>query len=224
MKRSEINQYIREFRATLDAMHFYLPPFCSIPASEWKDLGNEYDEIRDRMLGWDITDFGSGDFKNTGLQLVTIRNGNPEDPQSKTYAEKIMLVREKQVTPLHFHWFKMEDIINRGGGVLAVQVWLSGINEELSKNDVPVTMDGITRTVPAGTILKLKPGESAIVMDDAESIFYAIMKDKEGKVPRKLKVGRFTMEDEPDPPKYITQSDLDNFKTELLDAIKGGNK
>lgn len=71
---------------------------------------------------------------------------------------------------------------------------------------------------------KLKPGESAIVMDDAESIFYAIMKDKEGKVPRKLKVGRFTMEDEPDPPKYITQSDLDNFKTELLDAIKGGNK
>ena len=71
---------------------------------------------------------------------------------------------------------------------------------------------------------KLNPGESAIVMDDAESIFYAIMKDKEGKVPRKLKVGRFTMEDEPDPPKYITQSDLDNFKTELLDAIKGGNK
>ena len=160
MKRSEINQYIREFRATLDVAHFYLPPFCSIPASEWKDLGHEYDEIRDRMLGWDITDFGSGDFKNTGLQLVTIRNGNPEDPLSKTYAEKIMLVREKQVTPLHFHWFKMEDIINRGGGVLAVQVWLSGINEELSKNDVPVTMDGITRTVPAGTILKLKPGES----------------------------------------------------------------
>lgn len=70
---------------------------------------------------------------------------------------------------------------------------------------------------------KLKPGESAIVMDDAESIFYAIMKDKEGKVPRKLKVGRFTMEDEPDPPKYITQSDLDDFKADLLKAIKGGN-
>ena len=160
MKRSEINQYIREFRAALDAAHFYLPPFCSIPAAEWKNLGHEYDEIRDRMLGWDITDFGSGDFGRTGLQLVTIRNGNPEDPQSKTYAEKIMLVREKQVTPLHFHWYKMEDIINRGGGILAVQVWLSGINEELSKNDVPVTMDGITRTVPAGTVLKLKPGES----------------------------------------------------------------
>ena len=160
MKRSEINQYIREFRAALDAAHFYLPPFCSIPAAEWKNLGHEYDEIRDRMLGWDITDFGSGDFERTGLQLVTIRNGNPEDPQSKTYAEKIMLVREKQVTPLHFHWYKMEDIINRGGGILAVQVWLSGINEELSKNDVPVTMDGITRTVPAGTVLKLKPGES----------------------------------------------------------------
>lgn len=71
---------------------------------------------------------------------------------------------------------------------------------------------------------KLKPGESAIVMDDAENVFYAIMKDKEGKVPRKLKVGRFTMEDEPDPPKYITQSDLDDFKADLLKAIKeGGN-
>ena len=71
---------------------------------------------------------------------------------------------------------------------------------------------------------KLKPGESAIVMDDAENVFYAIMKDKEGKVPRKLKVGRFTMEDEPDPPKYITQADLDDFKADLLKAIKeGGN-
>jgi hypothetical protein len=82
------------------------------------------------------------------------------DPDSKTYAEKIMLVRQNQVTPLHFHWSKMEDIINRGGADLAVQVWLSDENEGLSDRDVPVTMDGITKTVPAGTILYLKPGES----------------------------------------------------------------
>ena len=161
MKRSEINQYIREFRATLDAAHFYLPPFCSIPASEWKDLGHEYDEIRNRMLGWDITDFGSGDFKNTGLQLVTIRNGNPEDPQSKTYAEKIMLVREKQVTPLHFHWFKMEDIINKGGGNLLIRVYNSLPNEEMDmESDVTVHTDGRTYQVKAGTQIRLTPGES----------------------------------------------------------------
>ena len=160
MKQSEINRYIREMRAALEGISFRLPPFCDIPAKAWKTLGHEYDEIRGRMLGWDITDFGSGDFKKTGLQLVTIRNGNPNDPASKTYAEKIMLVRENQVTPLHFHWHKMEDIINRGGADLAVQVWMADEHEGLSHADVPVTTDGITRIVPAGTILRLKPGES----------------------------------------------------------------
>ena len=160
MKRSEINACIREFRAALDGICFKLPPFCDIPAAEWKNLGHDYDEIRERMLGWDITDFGSGDFRKTGLQLVTIRNGKLGDPNSKTYAEKIMLVRENQVTPLHFHWSKMEDIINRGGADLAVQVWMADEREEQSDRPVPVTTDGITKTVPAGTVLYLKPGES----------------------------------------------------------------
>ena len=160
MKRSEINAYIREFREALDGIRFKLPPFCDIPAGKWKDLGHEYDEIRERMLGWDITDFGSGDFPKTGLQLVTIRNGKLGDPDSKTYAEKIMLVREGQVTPLHFHWNKMEDIINRGGARLAVQVWMADENEGLSDRPVPVTTDGITRQVSPGTVLYLAPGES----------------------------------------------------------------
>lgn len=68
---------------------------------------------------------------------------------------------------------------------------------------------------------KLKPGESMILMDDSENVFYAICRDAEGKVP-KVKVGRFTIEDEPDPPKYVTQADLDSFKADLLEAIKGG--
>ncbi len=160
MKRSEINAYIREFREALDKISFRLPPFCEIRAQDWKNLGHEYDEIRERMLGWDITDFGSGDFKKIGLQLVTIRNGKLGDPQSKTYAEKIMLVREGQVTPLHFHWSKMEDIINRGGARLAVQVWMADENEGLSGRAVPVTTDGITREVAPGTVLYLEPGES----------------------------------------------------------------
>ncbi|MBQ2726679.1 MAG: D-lyxose/D-mannose family sugar isomerase, partial [Clostridia bacterium] len=145
MKRSEINGYIREFREELDRICFKLPPFCDIPAAKWADLGHEYDEIRSCMLGWDITDFGSGDFRRVGLQLVTLRNGKIGQPDSKTYAEKIMLVRDGQVTPMHFHWNKMEDIINRGGAPLAVQVYLADENEGLSDADVPVTMDGITK-------------------------------------------------------------------------------
>ena len=74
--------------------------------------------------------------------------------------EKIMLVREGQVTPLHFHWSKMEDIINRGGARLAVQVWMADENEGLSGRAVPVTTDGITREVAPGTVLYLEPGES----------------------------------------------------------------
>lgn len=160
MKRSEINAYIREFRAELDKISFKLPPFCEIKAKEWSSLGHEYDEIRDRMLGWDVTDFGSGDFFKVGLQLVCLRNGEFGNPDSKTYAEKIMLVRDGQVTPMHFHWNKMEDIINRGGADLLVKVYMADEKEGLSQEDVPVTMDGITTMVPAGSIVRVKPGAS----------------------------------------------------------------
>ena len=71
---------------------------------------------------------------------------------------------------------------------------------------------------------KLQPGESAILMDDSDAMFYLIVKDKDGKVPRKIQVGHFTLEDEPDPPKYVTQDDLASFKQDILDAIKGGTK
>lgn len=160
MKRSEINGFIREFREELNKICFKLPPFCDIPADKWAQLGKEYDEIRSCMLGWDITDFGSGEFEKVGLQLITLRNGKIGQPDSKTYAEKIMLVRDGQVTPMHFHWNKMEDIINRGGAPLAVKVYLADENEELSDKDVPVTMDGITTMVPAGSIVKVLPGQS----------------------------------------------------------------
>lgn len=55
------------------------------------------------MLGWDLTDFGFGDFNKCGLILFTIRNGNFMKDK-KPYAEKIMIVEELQETPMHFHW------------------------------------------------------------------------------------------------------------------------
>ena len=47
-----------------------------ITPEEWKTKGHEFDEIRDNMLGWDITDYGMGDFDKYGFSLFTIRNGN----------------------------------------------------------------------------------------------------------------------------------------------------
>jgi hypothetical protein len=44
-----------------------------------------------------------------------------------------MLVRENQVTPMHFHYLKVEDIINRGGGNLVLRHYGSNEDENLSE-------------------------------------------------------------------------------------------
>ncbi len=162
MKRSEINALMRGAAAFLDAHRFCLPPFAFWSPTEWKTKGHEYDEIRDNMLGWDITDFGSGDFRRIGLLLFTVRNGNPSDPRyTKPYAEKLMIVEEDQITPFHFHWSKTEDIINRGGGNLLVQVYNSAKEEALdTASPVTVLSDGRRYEVPAGSVVRLTPGES----------------------------------------------------------------
>jgi D-lyxose ketol-isomerase len=161
MKRSEINQIMRETVHFLDRMKFKLPPFAFWGPDEWKTKGHEYDEIRDNMLGWDITDFGSGDFAGVGLLMFTIRNGNfTEKKYIKPYAEKLLIVEEGQVTPYHFHWSKMEDIINRGGGNLLVKVYNSMPDGQFADTPVKVSMDGRNFEVPAGTVVTVSPGES----------------------------------------------------------------
>ena len=121
MKRSEINKILLENIEFIDKMNFKLPKFAYFTPDEWKEKGSEYDEIRENMLGWDVTDYGHGDFRNIGLFLFTIRNGNINKPW-KSYAEKLLISDEDQYSPMHFHHNKMEDIINRGGGNLIVEV------------------------------------------------------------------------------------------------------
>nr|MDO8113921.1 D-lyxose/D-mannose family sugar isomerase [Candidatus Sigynarchaeota archaeon] len=120
MKRSEINRIMRSVLDFLAANKFCLPPFAYWSPDEWKQKGPEVAEIIENQLGWDIIDFGSGDFSKSGLFLFTIRNGKLADvPKGgKSYAEKVLISSENQITPMHFHYSKMEDIINRGGGVL----------------------------------------------------------------------------------------------------------
>lgn len=145
----------------LEEMRIKLPPFAYWSPDDWQDRGHEYDEITDNMLGWDITDFGLGEFQRQGLFLFTLRNGNAHlDKYTKTYAEKILIVQEEQVTPFHFHWHKMEDIINRGGGNLLIQLYNSTEDEKLADTDVHISMDGRNYKAPAGTIVRLAPGES----------------------------------------------------------------
>ena len=167
MKRSEINKAIRAMEAMIQEHRFELPPFCGWTPEEWQDKNHEYDEIRDNMLGWDITDYGEGHFDTLGFSLVTIRNGNQhmKDKYSKVYAEKLLMVNEGQYAPMHFHWTKMEDIINRGGGNLLIRVYMADKNDEgkFSDEDVIVHTDGREYSVPAGSQVCLKPGESITI-------------------------------------------------------------
>ena len=166
MKRSEINKALKEMEAMINDYKFALPPFCHFTPEDWLTKGDDYDEIRDNMLGWDITDYGLGDFDNVGFSLITIRNGNlaMKEKYAKTYAEKLLYLREEQYAPLHFHWKKMEDIINRGGGNILIKVYNSTPDEELDKiNDVEVNLDGRKVMVPAGTQVRLTPGESIAI-------------------------------------------------------------
>lgn len=163
MKRSEINRALKEMEQMLIKHCFHLPEFCSFTPDEWKTLGHEYDEIRDNMLGWDITDYGLGKFDEVGFSLITLRNGNlaKSDIYPKSYAEKLLYLKEGQYSPNHFHWNKMEDIINRGGGVLLIRVYNSTADEQIDReSDVTLHIDGVTRHVKAGTQIELRPGMS----------------------------------------------------------------
>ncbi|MEN6417711.1 MAG: D-lyxose/D-mannose family sugar isomerase, partial [Clostridiaceae bacterium] len=162
-KRSEINSALRELEAMAKKCGFPLPPFCRFTPEQWQNNGRDHDEIRDNMLGWDITDYGLGDFDKVGFSLITLRNGNLKmaGKYHKTYAEKLLYLKEGQYSPNHFHWKKMEDIINRGGGDLLIRVFNSLPSEEIDRTgDVTLHLDGVRKVVPAGTQIRLAPGMS----------------------------------------------------------------
>jgi D-lyxose ketol-isomerase len=176
MKRSEINQIMRRADEFIRSRGFYLPPFAYWRPEEWRSKGPEVSEIVENHLGWDITDFGKGDFNKEGLFLFTIRNGHPDNWARKTgklYAEKLLIAEDRQVTPFHFHWAKMEDIINRGGGTLAIQLYNTSAEDGLADTPVAVSLDGGARTLPSGSVLRLAPGESITLHPRLYHAFWA---------------------------------------------------
>lgn len=161
MKRSEINRIIGDAKVFFEEMKFKLPPVASWSPAELRAKGADIQEIFDCGIGWDLTDFGFGDFKKKGLLLFTLRNGSSADTRYlKPYAEKIMIVEEEQLTLTHYHWSKTEDIINRGGGNLIIKLNNATEDGGLAESPVVFTKDGVRHTVPAGSEVKLEPGES----------------------------------------------------------------
>ena len=162
MKRSEINALIADALKLLHEHQVKLPPFAYWTPADWEKKGPECDEIRQCKLGWDITDFGSGEFDRVGLVVFTVRNGHHRlaPYAAKTYAEKILIVRENQHTPMHHHVRKGEDIICRGGGNLLIKVYNRAADGGLADTPVEVSLDGMRHRVEPGHTFVLKPGES----------------------------------------------------------------
>jgi hypothetical protein len=219
MKRCEVNRLIDESIAFARSHGFLLPPFSVWSPDQWKTKGAEADEIRQCMLGWDLTDFGSGDFRKIGLILFTIRNGHLTDSRyTKPYCEKMLISEERQVTPMHFHWSKAEDIINRGGGDLAVQLYNSTSEEDLDDSDVTVSVDGVVRTVKAGDTISLAPGKSIFLPNGLYHQFWgeggkvligevSSINDDTSDNRFHQKVGRFPAIEEDEQPRYLLFSE-----------------
>ena len=171
MKRSEINRILENAKSFMEERRFFLPPWAYWSIADWQKNKESAAEVINNMLGWDITDFGSGDFYRRGLFLFTLRNGK-FNVDKKIYAEKIMIVEENQETPMHFHWAKMEDIINRGGGNLVIELYNSTPGETFAETIVRLKTDGIERTVEAGGKVILTPGESICLEQGVYHRFY----------------------------------------------------
>jgi D-lyxose ketol-isomerase len=174
MRRTEINQIIQHAEYFFEKHNFKLPAFAFWDINDWKLNRHAVDEIIDCELGWDVTDFGRSDFIREGLLLFTIRNGVLNSSiYTKTYAEKIMISREEQVTLMHCHIHKTEDIINRGGGNLIMELYNQSGEKDLADSPVSLQQDGIKIILPAGARIRLCPGESITLLPHILHKFWA---------------------------------------------------
>ena len=226
MKRSEVNRIMQEADDFIRSFGFLLPPFAYWSVEEFRKRRSEAGGILKTRLGWDITDYGRGKFGELGLFLFTVRNGLVNDlpkGRGKLYAEKIMITRRDQVSPMHRHNLKAEDIINRGGGKLVLELFMPDAKGDIDrKSEVRVETDGVERRLPAGGRLSLSPGESITLLPGVWHGFVAEGKDvligEVSTVNDDLTdnvfaepIGRFSEIEEDEEPLHLLVSDYDRW-------------
>lgn len=226
MKRSTINEIITEANAFIGSFGFRLPGFAYWTPEQMKAQRAAISGIVDARLGWDITDYGAGKFDEMGLFLFTTRNGSLAELQAgggMCYAEKIMISRHDQVSPMHRHIFKTEDIINRGGAKLAIEMFESDAEGQIDRRaKVHVTCDGVPETLEPGAVLMLQPGESVTLRPGNWHKFWGeggdvligevsgVNDDLKDNI-FEMKIGRFSDIEEDVAPKYLLVSDYDKW-------------
>ncbi|MBQ9099021.1 MAG: D-lyxose/D-mannose family sugar isomerase [Clostridia bacterium] len=177
MKRSEINAAIRWAEALCQQHHVTLPFFASLPAEKAEFHRPERINLLKTMLGWDVSDFGSGDFDRVGAVLFTVRNGCVHEPGVGTpYAEKYIFLKDgcEQEIPLHYHNSKTEDIINRAGGVFCCQLAAQGADGKPDLTQpVRVLRDGAYYDAAPGEIIEITTGNSITLEPGVYHRFFA---------------------------------------------------
>jgi D-lyxose ketol-isomerase len=227
MERSQINEILEESDRFIRSFGYVMPPFAYWSPQEMRArTASDASAIRDSRLGWDITDYGQGKFEDLGLFLFTVRNGSAADlaaGRGMLYAEKIMISRKDQLSPMHRHNIKAEDIINRGGGKLVLELFASAEDGSIDASaDVSVPTDGVVRRLPAGGLLKLDPGESVTLMPGVWHAFWGeggdvligevstVNDDLTDNVFREP-IGRFSTIIEDEKPRHLLVSDYDTW-------------
>ena len=164
MKRSRINAIMAAAHDMIRRHGFTLPPFADWSPEEFARNADRARHVIDARCGWDITDYGAGDFDKMGLFLFTLRNGLLDDLRAgggMCYAEKLLISRQDQLSPMHTHLLKAEDIINRGGATLVIELYGSDDAGAFAEDrGGTVWCDGLSRDYAPGEKLPLAPGES----------------------------------------------------------------
>lgn len=224
MKRSRINEIMSAADDLIRSHGFTLPPFAYWTPDEFKSKRETAKRIIDARMGWDITDYGQGDFDKLGLFLFTLRNGSLADLQKgggMVYAEKVLISRKDQISPMHTHVIKSEDIINRGGATMAIELFGSDAEGNLDDTAGGTVMcDGIPRDFAPGEVLLFQPGESVTLMPGDWHAFWGadgdvligevstVNDDLTDNIFRD-EIGRFSAIEEDEAPTHLLVSDYD---------------
>jgi D-lyxose ketol-isomerase len=167
MLRSEINRAIATAKAFFAEHGFLLPRFAHMGPEELSARLTLQSRIYRGRLGWDVTDFGAGDFAHSGIVLFTIRNGDKAllpTGRGRLYCEKALYFAAGQGCPSHSHYVKTEDIINRGGGTLKVHLTAADLKGNVRKGASQVFVDEEPVSFEERSTIELAPGQS-IVLD-----------------------------------------------------------
>jgi D-lyxose ketol-isomerase len=226
MKRSRINDIIAQSDDMMRSFGFVLPPWAYWTPDEFKARAGEAAAVIEARNGWDITDYGAGDFDKMGLFLFTLRNGRLADLQrggGMCYAEKLLISKQDQLSPMHTHVIKAEDIINRGGATLVIELFGSDTDGHFDETaGGTVWCDGLQRDYGPGEKLRLAPGESVTLMPGDWHAFWgdggdvligevSTVNDDETDNIFREPIGRFANIEEDAAPTHLLVSDYRNW-------------